>query len=216
MLQPLWFLYPEDQATFAIETQFFYGDAVLVSPVVEEGSTSVEVCLPNDVFYDWSTLRPLRGDASTVSIREFDYTTIPLHIRSGTIISLRVKSANTTRELRKKGFEILVAPGLDGDASRVLYLDDEESLVQNGTSEIGFRWICGNRTLLKDGMFEFDAGEVRIEKVKILGVERQPKSVMSNLGGRGREFEFVYHRTSTTLIVTSEWPLRRSAEMVIR
>lgn len=54
VLSPLWFLYPEDSHTYPIDTQYMYGPSLLVSPVIDEDSTSVSVYLPKGI---WSTLR---------------------------------------------------------------------------------------------------------------------------------------------------------------
>jgi alpha-glucosidase len=45
-LQPFFYLYPEDENTFSNHLQFFYGDALLISPVVEENSTSLDAYFP--------------------------------------------------------------------------------------------------------------------------------------------------------------------------
>ena len=122
LLNPLFYLYPEDPQTFAIDAQFFFGDGLLVSPVTGENSTTVDIYLPDDIFYDWNNgFAPVRGQGSTTTLSDVDFTTIPLHVRGGIIIPLRSESANTTAELRKKGFHILIAPGLDGIATGSLH-----------------------------------------------------------------------------------------------
>lgn len=121
-LNPLFYIYPEDSNTFGIDTQFFWGNAVLISPVLEENSTSVEIYLPNDVFYDWNNgFAPVRGNGANVTLDDVDFQTIPIHVRGGTILPLRTESANTTTELRTKPFEVIVAPGLNGTANGTLY-----------------------------------------------------------------------------------------------
>ncbi|PYH46410.1 putative alpha-glucosidase [Aspergillus saccharolyticus JOP 1030-1] len=143
-LQPLFYLYPEDKNTFANDLQFFFGDAILVSPVTKENSTSVDAYFPDDIFYDWYTGEALRGEGTTVTLKDIDYTHIPIHIRGGNILPVRVASAMTTTEVRKKGFELVIAPGLDGTASGSLYLDDGDSVEQSETTEITFQYSQKN------------------------------------------------------------------------
>lgn len=160
-LQPLFYLYPHDKNTFANDLQFFYGDALMVSPVTEEGSTSVDAYFPNDIFYDWYTGHPVRGKGQNITLTNIDITHIPLHVRGGNILPVRTESANTTTELRKKGFELIIAPGLDGTASGSLYLDDGDSLKQKATLEVKFEYKHG--MLRMDGQFGYNAG-VKLEK----------------------------------------------------
>lgn len=170
-LQPLFYLYPEDPNTFPIELQFFFGDALLISPVTDVNLTSVEAYLPNDLFYDWYTGLPVRGTGANVTLDNIDKTDIPIHIRGGSIIPLRKTSANTTTALRQNGFEILIAPGLDGKASGSLYLDDGESLEQNSTAEIKFEYENGVFSLF--GTFDY-LPAASIETVTLLGQTSQP------------------------------------------
>ena len=60
ILQPLWYQYPKDANTFPIDLQFFFGDSILVSPVTQQDSTSVNIYLPKDIFYEYVE-RDLRG-----------------------------------------------------------------------------------------------------------------------------------------------------------
>lgn len=172
-LNPLFFNYPDDPNTYPIDLQFFYGDGILVSPVTEEDSTTVNFYLPDDIFYEWATGKPVRGHGEYVSA-DVDVTDIKLHYKGGIIYPQRVESANTTAALRKKGFNIVVAPGLDGSAEGSLYLDDGESVMQDAVSEIDFKYAGGKFTMT--GSFEFDAG-VNIETITILGVEQEPSAV---------------------------------------
>jgi alpha-glucosidase len=164
-LQPMFYLYPEDKNTFSNDLQFFYGDAILVSPVTEENSTSVDAYFPDDIFYDWYTGEPVRGRGANVTLNNIDITHIPLHIRGGSIIPVRSSSAMTTTELREKSFELIVAPDLDGTASGNLYLDDGDSLEQKATLEVEFEYRKG--MLRIDGKFERH-GNVRVESVTLL------------------------------------------------
>lgn len=174
-MNPLWFLYPWDSETAAIDLQYFYGDCILVSPVTEENSTEVEMYLPDDIFYDFDTLEPMRGNASWVKRVNVPFDRIPLHIRGGCIIPLRTSSANTTTELRKRGFELIVAPGLDGEAVGSLYVDDGVSL-DGGPLKSRVRFVFEDgefRTEVLEGPEQTEEAGVRLEKVTILGDKKQ-------------------------------------------
>lgn len=170
-LNPLFFNYPNDANTYPIDLQFFYGEGILVSPVTEENSTSVSYYLPDDIFYEWDTGKPVRGEGSFVSA-DVGFEDISLHYKGGIVYPQRATSANTTTALRTKGFNIVIARGLDGQACGSLYLDDGISNVQDAVSEIDFEYKDG--VLSMSGSFEYDAG-VSIEMITVLGVEAKPE-----------------------------------------
>lgn len=182
-LNPLFFNYPNDPNTYPIDLQFFYGDGILVSPVTEENSTSVNFYLPDDIFYEWGTGKPVRGRGEYVDA-EVDVTDITIHYKGGIIYPQRVESANTTTALRKKGFNIVIAPGLDGSAKGSLYLDDGESLIQDAVSEIDFKYAKGKFSMT--GSFGYDVG-VNIETITILGVDRKPYGGDAEYDGKNKK-----------------------------
>lgn len=200
-LNPLFFNYPEDSNTYSIDLQFFYGDGILVSPVTEENSTTVNYYLPDDIFYEWGTGKPVRGNGEYVTA-EVDETDITLHYKGGIVYPQRVESANTTASLRKKGFNIVVAPDLDGCAEGLLHLDDGESFVQKEVSEVGFKYANGVFSI--GGTFGYDAG-VAVETITFLGVQAEPKALD----------HAEYDAVNSKLIVHVHIPLTRQFEMTI-
>lgn len=169
LLNPLFFLYPNDINTFAIELQFFYGDSILVSPVTEAYSTSVSIYLPDDRFYTWGSWEVIEGQGKAITLINIGFTEIPLHVRGGSILPVRSESGYTTTATRKFPFDIIIAPGRDGKARGSLYLDDGDSLEQAATSEIQFDYESG--TLSITGTFEYTAEPFRIAKIVLLGYE---------------------------------------------
>jgi alpha-glucosidase len=183
-LNPLFYHYPNDPATFGIDHQFFFGDNILVSPVLEENSTSVSIYLPNETFYDYWTLRRVQGNGSWVNLTNVGFDTIPLHIRGGAILPLRAESANTTTELRKQDFVLWIAPNATNQASGTLYLDDGDSIEQKATSEIVFTYDNGAFSM--DGTFGYET-DVKIKNITVLG-EMTQRTVQGpvSLGGKYR------------------------------
>ena len=209
-LNPMFYVYPTDSNTFAVDGQFFYGDAVLVSPVLEENSTTVDIYLPDDIFYDWNNgFSPVRGNGANVTLSDVDFNTIPLHIRGGCVLPLRAESANTTTELRKKPFQLLVAPGLDGSATGSLYLDEGDLLEQPSTTFISFIYSGGSLSMTGD--YSYQAG-VSVEAVTILGVSSPPQSV--NIGG-SESTSFTYDETTQVLTIIATIPLTGDATISV-
>ncbi|KAK0611263.1 glycosyl hydrolases family 31-domain-containing protein [Immersiella caudata] len=165
---PLWFAWPGDEATYAVERQWLWGEYLLVSPVVEEGSMQVEMYLPEDVFYDFWTGERVQGGGKVVVMVDVGWDEIPVHVRGGGIVPMRVRGGMTTEEVRRENFEILVAEGLNGTAKGELYLDDGVSLeAGRNKSVIEFSW--DGEWFVMNGTFGFETTVV-VERVKVTGV----------------------------------------------
>lgn len=188
ILNPLFFLYPNDTNTFNNELQFFYGDSILVSPVTEENATSVSVYLPNDRFYTWGSWDVVEGQGETVELTDIGFTEIPLHVRGGSILPVRSQSGNTTTATRKFPFDLVIAPSRDGKASGSLYLDDGDSIEQAATSEIKFGFESGK--LVVTGTFEYTAEPLRIAKIMLLGSEASHAAPSYQVHGNGKREEW--------------------------
>ena len=52
ILRPMWYRWPDDAKTYAIEDQFMVGDDLLVAPVLEEGAKQRKVYLPKGEWID--------------------------------------------------------------------------------------------------------------------------------------------------------------------
>ncbi|MBW0538014.1 hypothetical protein O181_077729, partial [Austropuccinia psidii MF-1] len=134
-IKPLWFLYPQDQNTFSIDTQFFFGDSVLISPVLGPDSTSINPYFPQAGFVDFITREIVNKKLGHVELHNIAIDQISVHVKPGSILPLRQvqldqtdKIAYTTSQVRKRNFEILIVLDTQLSANGFLYLDDGESL----------------------------------------------------------------------------------------
>ncbi|KAJ5925887.1 Glycoside hydrolase family 31 [Penicillium verhagenii] len=139
-LQPLFYVTPNDANTFKNQLQFFYGDAILISPVQDQGQTSVDAYFPGsdlEVFYDWHTGEKIQG-GQTLTLKNIGITEIPIHIRGGS-----------------------------GYAKGQLYLDDGESLSQDSTSTVDFEYKDGQLKI--NGDFGYQGTAAVVDSVTLLG-----------------------------------------------
>lgn len=148
----------------------------------------MDVYLPDDVFYDWYTKAVVQGAGAYVTVVDQGLTDIPLYVRGGTVLPLRVESAMTTAALREKDFELLVAPGRDGTASGTLYVDDGVSLAQAATTFVRFSYAKGK--LVVEG--EFGYAPLVVSKITLLGsgdVGNVTEGVKHSLEGGALSFD---------------------------
>jgi len=196
--------------TFAIDDQYFFGSSLLVSPVLEENSTTRTLYLPKDIFYDLTTLAPVEGKGANITLTDVSFTEIPLHIRGGVVLPLRASGAMTTTSLRGIDFEFVVAPGVDGKASGSLYVDDGVSLTQNSTTEVSITYQ--NSKLDVVGSFGYDTG-VDVGGVVFLGVDAPPRTVQITAGGKSetiREWQWIYSPSTKVVNITVAIPLTQN------
>ena len=139
---------------------------MLINPVTDEKSTSVSFYVPQGVWYDIRDQKPITGTGSTITYNNLSTSDIAILVKGGSIIPARVNSAMTTKALRDNDFELLVAPDADDKASGTLYLDDGESLVQDGTSEIAFTY--GGGKIKMAGSFGFST-KVGVKSFTVYG-----------------------------------------------
>ncbi|XP_023025858.2 lysosomal alpha-glucosidase [Leptinotarsa decemlineata] len=130
--RPLFFEFLDDPATYSIDTQFLWGPALMIIPVLEEAVDSVQAYVPKGVWYDFYTKWPTTSEGENFTLSA-PLDTIPLLIRGGYILPQQNPNQTTT-ESRKSKIELFVACDQEGKAFGELFWDDGDSL---NTYELG-------------------------------------------------------------------------------
>lgn len=128
--------FPNEPSLANADRQFFLGPAILVTPVLTQGSSSVNGVFPGagkgEVYYDWYTQSAVDAKAGENKTIDAPLGHIPVYIRGGYVIPSQ-SPAMSTREARRTPWSVLVALNLEGSAQGSLYLDDGESINPNAT-----------------------------------------------------------------------------------
>ncbi|XP_022104698.1 maltase-glucoamylase, intestinal-like [Acanthaster planci] len=148
VVRPLMHEFTSDSVTWDIDRQFLWGPALLISPVLDEGTEFVEVYVPEGPWYVYQT--------GTQVIRSYEKTTVSMytpmdeiniHVRGGWILPTQ-EPANSTVYSRTNPFGLIVALDDSQKATGKLFWDDGET---KGTIESGdyfiAKYIAGNRVL---------------------------------------------------------------------
>lgn len=194
--------FPHDPSLAAVETQFFLGPAILVTPVLAQGAKTAHGVFPGtgkgQVYYDWYTLSAVTAAAGQNVTIDAPLGHIPVYIRGGHVIPTQ-EAALTTREARQSPWSVLVALGLEGTASGSLYVDDGESLVQNSTLYVEFTAAQGALYVSGRGSY-LDTNP--LDRVTVLGVGKPVGGGTVTLNGEKVDEEIVsYDEESRVLTV---------------
>jgi alpha-glucosidase/alpha-D-xyloside xylohydrolase len=144
VMRALWIHHSDDPGAVARGDEYLWGPHMLVAPVTEKGATARRVYLPRGIWYDfWSGERQSGGREIN---RLIDLATIPLYVRSGTILPLGPVKQYTEEEVDAP-LTLQVYPGADGRF--VVYEDDGVSFAyrKGGWMGIDVRWDDANKRL---------------------------------------------------------------------
>ena len=183
VMRALQWEYPHDPALAGADRQFFLGPAILVTPVLDQGATSVDGVFPGaggkaaEVYYDWYNQSAITVPHPGANITiDAPLTHIPVYIRGGYVLPLQAP-ALTTRDARNNPYSLLVALNLHASATGNLYIDDGESLVQKATLYVQF--TATNNSLYAIGRGTYDDRNP-LANVTVLGVRDEVSNVTFN------------------------------------
>ncbi|XP_076238484.1 lysosomal alpha-glucosidase [Calliopsis andreniformis] len=185
--RPLFFEFPNDSATYDIDTQFLWGKSLMIAPVLEDEQVKVDAYLPRGLWYDLYTKASIFATGKKYTL-DAPLDTIPLLIRGGSILPAQ-KPAATTTDSRKNGFELLITLDNDNKAEGELYWDDGDSL--DSVTKGDYLWatfVVENNTLTSSKTKESSFSEnVMLDKIQIWGVTNVTQVFLND-----REIKFEY------------------------
>lgn len=180
VMRALLWEFPDDPKLADVDTQFFVGEALIVTPVLEPGVSTVKGTFPgsgsSEVYYDWYTYEEQDFEDGKNETLDAPLGHIPVHIRGGNIIPMQEPHL-TTAESRNSSWALLVALDVNGAALGKLYSDDGESLSVSESLFVNFAALNG--TLSATGYGEYQVNQP-LANITILGVSYEPSDVQLN------------------------------------
>ena len=192
--------FPNDPNLANADRQFFLGPAILVTPVLEQGASSVSGIFPGTgkgtLYWDWYTQTQVVVDIGQNVTIPAPLGHIPVYVRGGYVLPMQ-QPAMTTADARATPWSVLVALSAKGTASGSLYLDDGESLVPNATLYVELAATATNQLWASGRGLFVDTNP--LASVTILGTAA-PRNVALN-GAPVEASDVSYNATSRVLVV---------------
>lgn len=200
--RPLYYEYPEDNRSYEIQNQYFFGNDILVAPVVTpteaDGKATRKIWLPEGQWFDVCRNQLVSGDVQLTD--RFSTSEIPYYYRAGAIVPCYPKLYNLKSE--PDMLMLRVIPGADGEGK--VYEDDGDSegykdglfatttIAQQRTSQRVVLTISP-----RVGRYP-DIADERAWQLEFLGEEAEPEAVLVN----GEAFnDWTYDAAAKTVTV---------------
>ena len=176
LMRPVFLEYPQLADFYTDDRDFFFGDDLLVEPVVTEMIDAEELKFPSGTWYDfWSTAKFTDKDKVTTRPR---LDQVPLFVRAGAILPMQ-PVIQSTSETPVGPLELRVYPGDDCHGS--LYQDDGHSFGYEKGEYLRVNYSCtaAPGAVSVSGTVEKAGYQPWWKDVdlKVFGVETIPKEV---------------------------------------
>lgn len=214
VMRPMWFEFPQDESTFAMDDQFMTGSALLVAPVVAQGARHVAVYLPEAgaPWYHYHTLAAV-GNATPNIVADAPLERIPIFVRGGAVVVRQDRLRRSSRQMASDPFTIVVALNASGAAAGQLYWDDGETFDYqraDGTSALRSLRFAGNvlhNTAAAAKAKPWAGFGNDVERIVVAGVQKTPVRVLAP-GARALGWSF----DAELRVLTVRRPLLKMAD----
>ncbi|XP_042525958.1 lysosomal alpha-glucosidase [Dipodomys spectabilis] len=195
--RPLFLEFPTDSGTWLVDRQLLWGEALLITPVLDPGKDEVTGYFPSGTWYDLQTVPidtfgslpfPLSTRGGPAIHSRGQWVTLPapldtinVHLRAGYIVPLQ-GTALTTTESRKQPMALAVALAAGGEACGELFWDDGESLgvLEAGAyTEVSFS-AKNNTVVSRTVRVSREGADLQLSRVVVLGVSAAPHQVLAD------------------------------------
>jgi alpha-glucosidase (family GH31 glycosyl hydrolase) len=187
-MRPLFYMTPNDTASYRISSTYLWGDAFLVTPVTDPKASEVTVSFPtNTTWFDYYSPGYIRVNGTEGIAKQHIRTTmdhIPTYVKSGTFVTL-CPGMQQTADFKPENIDILfyLDPNIS-EANGICYTDngtDANAIVNHEFSLINMRF----KQLGVRSVFDFYVTEKAIkgafaDELVVRNVPNAPKSVKVN------------------------------------
>lgn len=206
MVRPLYYEFPDDEQSYTYENEYFFGDDILVAPIVEPSvdgkTTEKKIWLPKGEWWCVATSEMIKGGREIDM--NFGLDQIPYFYRQGAIIPLNPPTVMSMTE-RPDVMILDVVAGADGLAS--LYEDqgDNSDYATNFARTV-FRHLSTSRdeviTIEPREGSDIGLVKARAWTVNLLGCKRPEKVSINGVACKSWKYDKEKHTLTVNIPLT--------------
>jgi alpha-glucosidase len=123
IVRPLFWMFPDDPEVANESRSWMFGDALLVSPVVERGASTHSVYLPAGIWYDYFRGTKTKGGQTIAyKVDPTSWQDIPVFVRAGSIVATQSEEDYVDQHaLREVAVDVFPA----NKPAKFVYYDDD-------------------------------------------------------------------------------------------
>ncbi|XP_015792613.1 lysosomal alpha-glucosidase-like [Tetranychus urticae] len=179
--RPIFFEFPLDVNTYSIETSFMWGSGILIVPILEPDTKTVNAYFPEGFWYDFESLKLSVKSTGRYENITIDDDKIGVYARGGSIIPGYLVTAMSIADLSELPGYLFIFLDSSGQASGSWFSDDGQSIenIQNGEYTYSHCKASLNK-ISCDYENVFTANNFKIGGIMLVGVDKKPTSVLFN------------------------------------
>ena len=199
MVEPLQLAFPQDETVALIEDEYMFCKDILVAPILKERTLARDVILPNGMWIDFWTGLNVKGGAQFKA--RASEGTIPLYLRSGTLLKIKLSYSLKLCDNMEKGSYnalLITAPDFKRDISFNLNEIDVERYITE--------FIDGKTVITNSSMADINA--VIAKGISAISVIVDGKAVdrKGYITPNGTAFYYVDEiKNTTTIFLPDSW-----------
>ncbi|XP_054985594.1 maltase-glucoamylase [Sorex araneus] len=176
VVRPLLHEFVSDKTTWDIDSQFLLGPALLVSPVLEPNTRTVDAYFPDARWYDYYTGEDIQARGVMKNLPA-PLNHINLHVRGGYILPWQEPAQNTHLS-RHNPLGLIIALDHKREAKGELYWDDGESkdAVTNKRYILYEFSVTSNHLQANIAHNNYLSVQLKFKHFRFLGMDKQPSN----------------------------------------
>ncbi|UXI17491.1 hemicentin-1-like [Sarcoptes scabiei] len=200
VIKPLFFIFPFDRKCYEIETQFMWGEHLMIAPVLSPNKTEISIYFPKGEWFFAGDFRQISSHGGFISIpAHFTYPNV--FYRAGSIIPIQ-KPGQTTDETRKENLTLIVTLEDEENsfASGRLYWDsgDDIESIRKEQYNLYYFEIKNKSMIIRSVMLGYPS-DLCFDEILILGFRKEPKSIKID----DKVIKFFYNQTERRLSISN-------------
>ncbi|MBX7139905.1 MAG: DUF5110 domain-containing protein [Chitinophagales bacterium] len=202
LMRPMFYYSTADTNLLHAGDQYFWGDELLIAPVIEQGATQRKIYLPQGNWYAWSSSKPTEGSKWITA--PVDISNIPVFVKAGSFVPTVDSLMNMDQY---DGSQLHVLYYYSPDASSFTMYDDDGKtnksweknqfeLITFSSSQKGSKQVIEVKSNV--GVYPGKPGE-RTITFSMIGLPGKPKKVLAD--GKDVSAMIVWNDTKKALQV---------------